>query len=322
MIDFRYHVVSLMAVLLALAGGIVIGATALTGYGLDAGRGRTQTTAQNQRTLDGALAGLRADVARRDQFATAVAPAVVAGQLAGQRVLIVRAPGATEQAARRVTAMVEQAGGVSAGQLRLRSDLLDPTRSAVVDDLVATVAPAGLVLPAGRPTDRAATVLAAALLAGPAGATALPPDAAAKVLGGFTGANLVTVEPAPGAKPGGGAAPATLAVLLTGPADGRPLDDAARGRHAVVLSLARAMDLRSSGVVLAGPVSAAGAGGLLQSLQQDASLRDRVSSVDGVDTVYGAVNVVLALREQLAGGTGRYGTTAGAQPVAPVTPTR
>ena len=82
------------------------------------------------------------------------------------------------------------------------------------------------------------------------GADLLAPDAAAKVLGGFAGADLIAVE-----QPAGGAlaplAPATLAVLVTGGADGQDLDDVGKQRQQVALSLAAALDARSDDDVLA-----------------------------------------------------------------------
>jgi hypothetical protein len=84
-----------------------------------------------------------------------------------------------------------------------------------------------------------------------------------------------------------------------------------------VLTLARALDARSDGVVVTGPASSAEPGGLVRSLRDDGDLSERVSSVDVADTVYGRVTVVLALDEQDAGGSGRYGQGAGSEAAAP-----
>jgi hypothetical protein len=316
MIDFRYHLVSIVAVFLALTVGIVVGTTTLNGGIVETLRVSNDKVIRDKRALEDEVKELRTAVSRRDQFATAVGGQVVAGQLADRRVLLVATPDASAEVVDGIAQTITAAGGTPAGVLRLRNDLLDPAKNQVVDDVVANVAPAGITLPDGTPTDRAAVELAAALLQLP-GLPGLSADAAAKVLGGFTGAELVSFEPGPGADPAVAVTPASLVILVTGGSDGQSLDDIGRQRQRAVLTLARAMDLRSSGVVAAGPESAADAGGLLAAMRDDGSLSDRVSSVDTADTPYGQLTVVLALREQAGGRSGRYGQGPGSQAAAP-----
>jgi hypothetical protein len=203
----------------------------------------------------------------------------------------------------------------------VRDDLLDPTKSAVVDDLVARVAPAGLSLPDGIAADRAAVELAAATVTA-SGTDSLPSDAAARVLGGFAGADLINITPPTGSKSLTTLVPATLAIVVTGGADGRDLDDVEKQRQHVALALLAALDARSEGAVVVGPESAARNGGLIAAVRGDSSLNRSVSSVDTVDSPYGAVGAVLALREQAAGGAGRYGQGPGAQAAAPAVTTQ
>jgi hypothetical protein len=321
LVDFRYHLVSIIAVFLALAVGIVVGTTALNGYVVDSLRASNKKVIHDKRGLESQVKDLRNQVSRREQFADAVAPEVVGGQLSGERVLLVTTPGASDGVIKSLTALVTEAGGATTGQVSLRADLLDPTKAQVVDDVVASVAPAGVTLPEGTAGDRAAVELAAALLTSSA-STRLPEDAAAKVLGGFAGADLVDVQPPPGSKSGTPLGLATLAVLVTGGADGHTADDVTKQRQRTVLTLARAMDLRSAGVVVVGPESAAGTGGLIEALRRDGGLSDRVSSVDAVDTSYGAVSAILALHEQATGRSGRYGQGPGSQAAAPALTTQ
>lgn len=313
MIDFRYHLVSTIAVLLALAVGIVVGATALDYRPLAA---RSGSGVQDQRSLDALVRDLRAQVARQEQFATIVGPAVLAGTLTGERVLVVTTPGASKEVVKDLTTRLGEAGATATGVLRLGTDLLDPAKSAVVDDLVARVAPSGLTLPESSVADRAALELAAATVTSPA-ASGISSDAAAKILGGFTGADLVGVQQPAGGTGGTTLAPATLAVLVTGAATGKPLDDQGQRRQQAALSVIRAMDGRSRGAIVAGPESAAGVGGLIAAVRTDARLSDRVSSVDSVERAFGAVSAMLALREQAAGGSGSYGQGPGAEAAAP-----
>lgn len=89
MIDFRYHIVSIIAVFLALAIGVALGTTVVERVSvvsleerldhlrddLDAGRAR--------------ISELRADVARRDALTEALSSRVTAGALAERQVLFV-----------------------------------------------------------------------------------------------------------------------------------------------------------------------------------------------------------------------------------------
>lgn len=313
MIDFRYHLVSIIAVFLALAIGIVVGTTALNGYVVDDLRSRNGAVIRDKRALEGTVRDLRTAVARRDQFAGTVAPQVIAGQLTGERVLIVTTPGAPDDAVKTLTGLVDVAGGTVTGTLRLRDDLLDPAKSAVVDNLVAQVAPAGLALPEGNAVDRAALELAAAAVTAPK-PDGITGDAAAKILGGFTEAQFVEFQRPPGVTT---LMRATLALFVTGGADGSRLDDVGTARQQVELSVIRSLDARSSGTVVGGPESAAGTGGLIEAVRADGVLSDAVSTVDTADTAYGGVSAILALHEQAAGRAGRYGQGPGSQAAAP-----
>src|SRR3954469_6619296 len=315
MIDFRYHLVSIIAVFLALALGIVVGTTALNGGIVDTLKSSNNKIIKDKRSLEGTVRDLRSSVGRRDDFAEAVAPQVVAGKLVGQRVLFVAAPNSSDGTLKDLQQLVTEAGGSTTGVLRLRDDLLDPSKNQVIEDLVASVAPAGVQLPDGAPTDRAAVELAAALVAKGSTGT-IGEDAAAKILGGFTGADLVQWQ-APAGQKTTDTDPATMVVMVTGGGDGKALDEVGQQRQRPVLPLAKALDDRSLGAVVAGPLSSAEQGGVLQGLRADTDLRDQVSSVDVADTPYGQVTVILALDEQEQGEAGRYGEGPGSEAAAP-----
>jgi hypothetical protein len=315
MIDFRYHLVSIIAVFLALALGIVVGTTALNGGIVDTLKSSNSKIIKDKRGLEGTVRDLRSSVGRRDDFTETVAPRIVAGRLVNQRVLFVAAPNASDGTLKELEQLVTEAGGTPTGVLRLRGDLLDPAKNQVIDDLVAGVAPAGVELPDGAPTDRAAVELAAALVAkGSSGR--IGEDAAAKVLGGFTGADLVQWQ-APAGQKSTDTEPATMVVMVTGGSDGKALDEVGQQRQRTLLTLAKALDDRSLGAVVAGPLSSADQGGVLQALRADGDLREQVSSVDVADTPYGQVTVILALDEQEQGRSGRYGEGSGSEAAAP-----
>src|SRR5262245_51747419 len=105
MFDFRYHVVSLAAVFLALVVGIVVG-VGLSGQGI--------VQESERENLNNQIVDLNAELESKDselaqnaaaeQFVTASYPAVMNGRLAGKRIAVVyvgspdRTRGAVEQA--------------------------------------------------------------------------------------------------------------------------------------------------------------------------------------------------------------------------------
>ena len=120
MIDFRYHLVSIVAVFLALAIGIVVGSTALKPAVLS---GLQQTTAQERKQIDGLIAqngGLKQQRDAAQQFAAASEHLLLHGLLDGQRVVLVEAPGAPGRVTTGVAAALTQAGAMVTGQVQVQ----------------------------------------------------------------------------------------------------------------------------------------------------------------------------------------------------------
>ncbi len=314
MVDFRYHLVSIIAVFLALALGIVVGTTALNGALLDNLKGSIGALTAEKRSLEGTIGGLREQTASDEQLAERIGPAAASGRLAGRRVVLVTAPNAPSGEADGLVPLLQAAGATVTGTVQLRPDLLDPAKAPVVDDVVARVAPAGMDLNGIEPAQRAPAELAAALVTSPANEN-IPAAAAKSILDGFQELDLVDVSSDLDTR-------ADLAVLVAGDpiASSDPAVPVARAR--ALLSFASALDAAASGAVVAGPLTATAEGGLLRALRDDGALSERVSSVDGADRPQGRVAVVYALREQADGGTGRYGSGPGNQGPVPPLPGR
>lgn len=309
MIDFRYHLVSLVAVFLALSVGLVLGTTVLDGP-VRAGLGQDGVA---DRDLPGEVSALREELEAADAFALAAAPRLVGGALADQRVLLVTTPDTPDDLAGRVTPLLEQAGARVTGSLRLLPALSDPAQRALVEDVVAQVVPAGVQLPGTGPVERATAELAAALSSTPDG-TAVEPEQAQAVVSAFGEADLAAFSPTEQVLQ-----PATLALVLTGAPDGPPSPQE-QGQQLAVLTMAGALDARSRGAVVAGPTGSASDGAIVRVLRDESAVADGISSVDHADRGSGLVTVVLALAEQLRGGAGQYGTGEGASPDAPPLP--
>jgi hypothetical protein len=133
-IDFRYHLVSIVAVFLALAIGIVLGAAELQGptYNI-----LNHTTAKLQNEYDqtrGQLATAQAQANEGESYAQAVEPAVLRDLLAGQRILIITEPGAQSSVVSGITAAAADAGASVTGQIALQPEFF-ATSSTTQDSL-------------------------------------------------------------------------------------------------------------------------------------------------------------------------------------------
>ena len=228
MIDFRYHVVSLVAVFLALALGVLLGTTQLSGTLTDDLRGQVSSLTTDRRDLQGEVKALQGRAKDDDAVTASLAPRLVSGVLRGTDVVLVATPQAADATTDGVQKMLEQAGARVTGRVQLTDDYADPRRAADVKSFVAGDGqPSGFQLPE---TDDAG-VLAGALLSyallGTRDGGAEPASADTdQVLSGFASLEMLRVD-SPRVTAG------DLAVLVTsGPVKGE--DGRARrgrGRH-------------------------------------------------------------------------------------------
>ncbi|XVS62765.1 copper transporter [Actinosynnema sp. CA-299493] len=308
MISLRYHIVSITAVFLALAVGVVLGSTAISGRLLsglnedNGALGREVAALQSERN------GLDARLADADRFASTVGPLAVKGQLADRTVLLVTTAGAAPDDRDAVTDLLRSAGATVTGELQLTESFTDPDKADQLLDLVARLQPAGTLLPTGGdPGTRAGGLLGSVLLLDQGGnRPRATPDEQAAALGGLSSAGFVKVDQ--------GLRPAQLAVVLTG---GAVAGDSAADRAAVVARFATQLDRSGAGAVLAGGDGSADGTGAVGVVRADTAATSVLSTVDHAGTAAGRVVVVLALREQLDGKAGRYGVAGNAEAPAP-----
>jgi Copper transport outer membrane protein, MctB len=312
-IDFRYHLVSIVAVFLALAIGIVIGASALKPDVLkvfDNASSREQRTISSQQAT---INNLKNQLGSNQAFAQAAAPRLLSGLLAGQQVALVTAPGADATTVNGITAALKLAGAKITTQAQLQPSFFDTSAStqSSLETLAQQVAPPGFVLEP-KPADAdphiagqqaAAQVLAAALVTK---GTDLPAAQVNTILSGFTRQGYLQLNPA-----GGAAAPpqATLAVVII--PNSPPSADTDPANLALI-SVAEQLSLSSldHGVVLAGSLAGSGPGSALDELI-GGSTGAQLSSVDNADKEVGQILVVQALSYLLTGHQpAAYGTGA------------
>ena len=84
MIGFRYHVVSLAAVLLAVALGVLLGTTQLSGAIGDDQKAQVRTLSKDNGDLQAQLKSATALTRSDDTVTTQLAPKLVAGTLQGR----------------------------------------------------------------------------------------------------------------------------------------------------------------------------------------------------------------------------------------------
>ncbi|ONI89069.1 hypothetical protein ALI22I_16225 [Saccharothrix sp. ALI-22-I] len=310
MISLRYHIVSITAVFLALAVGVVMGSTAISGRLLSGLSDDNSALGREVAALQAQRNGLDARLADADRFATSVGPLAVKGQLAERTVVLVTTADAKPNDRDALAELLRAAGATVTGELQLTESFADPDKADQLLNLVARLQPAGTKLPtAADPGTRAGGLLGTLLLLrkddNQPQATA---DELAAGLGGLSSAGFV--------KPGEGLRPAQLAVVLTG---GAVAGDSAADRAAVVARFATQLDRSGAGAVLAGGDRSAEGTGPVGVVRADTAATSVLSTVDNLDTAAGRVVTVLALREQVEGKAGRYGVAGNAEAPAPGT---
>ncbi len=315
MIDFRYHLVSIVSIFLALAVGIVLGAGPLKE---DIGNALTQQTAvlrvektQLRTELDAEKRG----TAARDAFSAAVAPAITNGRLTGRIVALVVAPGADADLVKSTTASLVSAGAKVGSTITLTDAWADPAkrtfRTTLANQLASLVkAP----LAANLPDQLVATILAQAILGGTDQSTQRVDPSASAALEGLVAGDLVKVSPDQ-------IVPSSGVVLLGGPVKGSTQEDT-DARLATYVQLVRSLDGSGSGAVVATESNTTDptlSADLVAAVRKDSDAAKVASTVDDADLPMGATTLVLALVQQYSGGAGQYGLAADAKAIAPDT---
>jgi hypothetical protein len=318
-IDFRYHLVSIVAVFLALAIGIVLGSTELQGNTIDVLR-TSQNSLKNQLDQSNAERGLaQQQVANNQQFLSKAEPKLLANTLPGDRIVLVTEPGASSIVITGVKQAAALAGATVTGQVTIQpkfNDLSGATQSSLAQlngDLASTDG-TSLATPTSQQTvnqQQAAQLIGTAILAtSTAGeTTGISTADATTLLGAYAQAGYITITPAVTDR-------ATLAVIVTpdtAPADGQN-DPATQ----VLLVLAQELAGESAATVVVGSTAGSSTAGNPMAVLRASSVSSLVSSVDNADVTMGQVSAIWALQDQLGGGKPNSYGISGASAVSPV----
>ncbi|GAA1825667.1 copper transporter [Planosporangium flavigriseum] len=307
MINFRYHVVSLTAVFLALAIGLVVGTAALNGPAVDALNDRVNGIGRQNQQLRDQVNHLKAEANTQEQFATQAAPVILAEKLRNRRVLVVALPAASKYV-KDVVDTLQVGGAKITAQVEIQDKFTDPANNSQLLDLATISRPVSVSDPASPNTDGVQTstaLLSAVLVDRAAGQAAIPEDQRRTVLSAYaTGGWIITTGTPTG--------PAEAVILLTG---APYVDHDATKRNAAVVNMVD--QLAKSGHLVVGSDGVGTDGNAVTAVRRDPALTKTISTVDNIATPQGRVIVALTLAEQIAGGAGHYGIGDGATALMP-----
>lgn len=306
MISFRFHLVSLVAVFLALGLGVLTGTTVIN-------RGIVRQLQERTDDLSGQLDGLREEFAEvqaeRDvwsAFAEEVAAPVLAGRLINTPVLMIKQEGTDEASIDGVRRFLEEAGAEVVGPLSVSGRMvLESTTDR--EELAAIVG-----LDAVEDTDslsaQAAGLLAQRLAFAPDGDQSLEQLLDAGFL----------VSEGPGLGPEVlrdlGGPEQTVVVLAGGPAITRLQPEG------FLVPLVDALSDDGVPVAAGEPTDRAEQEQPFVALLRDGEVATRIATQDNVDQMAGQIGLVLALEDLIGGVAGHYGVKDGASRVIPELP--
>lgn len=308
MINFRYHIVSLMAVFLALAVGIVLGVTLVSG---EANKGLAAQAEQDRRQVQVYRTQLEQQQALsqyRDRWDGQMQGSLIENMLMGQSVAIVAMPGAPSKTVADLRTAVNDAGGTVTATANVTSNVFDATKNettiASIDQFRQFFNPQSAV------STKVGMLLGHALLSAQGGST----DATQKKMRSvLSDARLAQID-------NDSQAQAEVLIIVSATAT-----DPSPGLDTLVQHVEFDLALKQSGraTVLAGPNSSGVDGTDVAQARQEPDSRDTLSTVDVADLPSGVATVIMAAKQQLAnGGQGHYGAAASADAPAPQLPIR
>ncbi|MGF2951802.1 copper transporter [Mycobacterium sp. THU-M116] len=310
MISLRQHALSLAAVFLALAVGVVLGSGFLSDTLLSSLRDEKRDLYTQISGLNDQKNALTQKLGAANAFDAQLAGRIVRDVLGGKSVVVFRTPDAKDDDVAAVSKFVGESGGAVTGTVSLTQEFVDANSA----EKLATVVHSS-VLPAGQQLStklvdqgsQAGDLLGIALLinANPDVQQVQDPERDA-VLASLRDTGFITYQPADHL----GAANAALVVT------GGALPQDAGNQGVSVARFSAALAPHGSGTLLAGRDGSATGGAAVAVTRADSAMSSVVSTVDDVDTAPGRITAILGLHDLINGGhVGQYGTGHGATSV-------
>jgi hypothetical protein len=304
-ISLRQHAISLAAVFLALAVGVLLGSGVLSNTMLSGLREESRNLHNQINSLNGEKNVLNGKLESANAFDARMSSRLVHDTLSGKSVLIFRAPDAKDDDVDAVSKIVGQSGGAVAGTVSLTQEFVDANSAEKLRSVVnASVLPAGAQLSTTLVDQgsQAGDLLGIALLINRD--PAVPPvddPQRDTVLAALRDTGFISFPVHENQHIGS----ANAAVVITGGA----LSNDAGNQGVSVARFAAALAPHGSGVLLAGRDGSSSGPAAVGVARADAAVTPVISTVDDVDAESGRVTVVLGMADLINGGrTGQYGT--------------
>jgi hypothetical protein len=311
-IDFRYHLVSIVAVLLALAIGIVLGSGFIGGPVLDQLKNRLDSIEnRNSKLIEEGVERNRELDGYRD-FSDAVQPELVRGALIGRQVMVITVEGTDGSTVDALRDVIEEAGGTVASTTTLLASfaLEDAQDRSELGSIVGSQRSSPDALRRDVANLLATRIGAAASVAsqrprvGPTSDERLE-----RMLNELADAGFLDIDRLEEdvTAPGG-----AVVLLVVGGGEQPAFDP-----RPMIETLGIGLSQRGALVLAASP--AASTWGITESICDDPGAADAISTVDHADTIYGQTAVALGLGNLPSDDAGHYGLDACATGVIPDT---
>lgn len=294
--------------LLALAGGVILGSGALSGTAVSGLRGEKGDLQDRLGALGGEKSELTDRLSAADEFDAQMAGRIVGDSLNGKSVVIFRTPDADAADVDALTGLIGRAGGSVAGTIGMTSQFVEANAGEKLITVVnSPILPAGTRLDTGLtdPDAQAGDLLGIALLLNDDPA-AVPVDQTARdtVLTALRNTGFLSYQDQVRA--------ADTAVVITGGG----LSDDAGNQGATVARFTAALAPHGSAVVLAGRDGSADGIAAVALTRGDPALARAVTTVDDIGSAAGRITTVLALQAMISGAPpAAYGVGQGATAV-------
>ncbi|WP_456786905.1 copper transporter [Cellulomonas sp. P5_C5] len=316
MIDFRYHIVSLISVFLALAVGIALGAGPLKETIGDTLTGQVEQLRGEKDALRAELDTTAGALQDAETYIDAAGPQLLDGSLTDRRVAVIALGEVDESIRTAIDERLAESGASVTAHVTLTETWADPDartfRQALVGQLLTYLDPVPAD-DAGVEGELASALVQALITSDPSNPDVLSDDASVllQLLSSSESdsplvmvADQVTV-------------PADAIVVIGVPLkplaeDATPTAVPAESVDAQLAVLSAAQELSSGAVLADGP---RGEGSLTDAVLADQDLASTLTTVSGTEVVTGQVNVPLALAGRIAGTNGHYGFGEGETPL-------
>lgn len=306
MISLRSHAISLAAVFLALAIGVMLGSGLLSNTLLSGLRDDKHDLQNQINALTDDKNQLNEKLNAAGEFDAQMSPRILRDTLKGKSVVVFRTPDAAQDDVEALTRLVGEAGGAVSGSIDLTQQFVYANSAEKLLSVVnSPIVPAGRVLSTKLldQGSQAGDLLGIALLAGrEPGAPVVDDMQRDTVLATLRDTGFLTY----GAQHIG---VADAALIVTGAS----MDDGAGNQGATVARLAAGLAPHGMATLVVGRDGSATGTAAVAVTRSDAGLKGAVSTVDDIGSQSGRITAVLALREMMDGGRpGQYGIGQGA----------